>query len=177
MSASGPAVTMTAPAVGQYNITLEVWDFAGGYAQTITAMSVDASNVLNWRSATPGFARSSASAVLPRPSAVLSLNGTVSDTMTVKARTNGWTWVSFDASGSSDGRGSQLVYNWKITQMKPSTSVLALMLPFQQPAGLVQRYVSLHLPSVFMTCTFLKGPPGGHPSPSYFELHDQPDTA
>lgn len=133
ITASGPTATLTSPAVGQYNVTLQVWDVLGGYASNITALSVDTANVLDWWSATPSFA-APAPASAPRPSAVLALNGSRSNTMTIKARSNTLVYIEFDASASADGRSGKLAYAWKITQTQPTVAPMDLMLPYKQPA-------------------------------------------
>jgi hypothetical protein len=137
-TAKGPTVTLQAPAIGQYNVTLDIWDVLGGHASASTALSVDTSNVLDWWSAMPTFA-TPAAAALPRPTAVLALNGSTGSSFNVKARSGAGAVVQLDGSASSDARGSKLAYAWKITQTQPSVAAVNPMLGFNQPSQFVYR--------------------------------------
>jgi hypothetical protein len=137
-TAKGPTVTLQAPATGQYNVTLDVWDVLGGHASGSTALSVDAGNVLDWWSATPTFA-TPAAAALPKPTAVLALNGSIGSAFTVNARSGAGAVVQLDGSASSDAKGSKLAYAWKITQTQPSVAAVNPMLGFNQPATFIYR--------------------------------------
>jgi hypothetical protein len=137
-TAKGPTVTLQAPAIGQYNVTLDIWDVLGGHASGTTALSVDAGNVLDWWSATPTFA-TPAAAALPKPTAVLALNGSTGSAFTVKARSGAGAVVQLDGSASSDAKGSKLAYAWRITQTQPSVAAVNPMLGFNQPAKFVYR--------------------------------------
>lgn len=112
----------------------------GGHASGTTALSVDAGNVLDWWSATPTFA-TPAAAALPKPTAVLALNGSTGSAFTVKARSGAGAVVQLDGSASSDAKGSKLAYTWKITQTQPSVAAVNPMLGFNQPAKFVYRWV------------------------------------
>jgi hypothetical protein len=137
-TAKGPTVTLQAPAIGQYNVTLDIWDVLGGHASASTALSVDTSNVLDWWSAMPTFA-APAAAALPRPTAVLAMNGSTGSSFNVKARSGAGAAVQLDGSASSDAKGSKLAYAWKITQTQPSVAAVNPMLGFNQPSQFVYR--------------------------------------
>jgi hypothetical protein len=138
LSAVGPSAVLPAPVAGDYNVTLEVWDANGGYSAASTGLSVDASNVLDWWSTTPGFAAPPAVAA-PRPAAALALNGSRADSLVAKARTDGTAVVQLDASGSSDGRGSQLAFFWSVSQTEPAARPVELLNSYAQPARIVHR--------------------------------------
>ncbi|KAF6256391.1 hypothetical protein COO60DRAFT_1702340 [Scenedesmus sp. NREL 46B-D3] len=140
-TAKGPTVTLQAPAVGQYNVTLDVWDVLGGHANVSTALSVDAANVLDWWSAAPSFATPTATA-LPKPIAELALNGSTGSSFAVKARSGAGAVVQLDGSASSDVKGSKLAYAWSITQTQPSVAAVDPMLGFNQPAKFVYSFDS-----------------------------------
>ncbi|WIA29786.1 hypothetical protein OEZ86_012260 [Tetradesmus obliquus] len=154
-TAKGPTVTLQAPAIGQYNVTLDVWDVLGGHASGTTALSVDAGNVLDWWSATPTFA-TPAAAALPKPTAVLALNGSTGSAFTVKARSGAGAVVQLDGSASSDAKGSKLAYTWKITQTQPSVAAVNPMLGFNQPAKFVYSFD----PGAYLINLDVSGPGG-----------------
>jgi hypothetical protein len=138
LTATGATAALNSPPAGNYNVTLEVWDTLGAYAASTTALSVDPANVLSWWSTTPGFAAPSP-AVAPRPTAVLTVNGSKADALVAPARSDGPAVVDLDASSSHDGKGSALVYNWGITQMEPSAREVEAMVGFVQPPRILQR--------------------------------------
>lgn len=137
ITASNPVITVTAPPAGQYNVTLDIWDVVGGHDSQTTALSVNESNVLDWWSETPVFA--TPSSMMPRPAAVIAVNGTTTDTVMVKARTDSSVMLMMDASQSSDQRGSQLAYAWSIAQTQPNVQQLAMRLPFAEPSKFIYR--------------------------------------
>lgn len=138
ITAVGPTAGLDAPPAGQYNVTLEVWDTEGGYAVGTTALSVDAANVLDWWSGTPGFAAPPAVAA-PRPTAVLSVNGSRADTHVARAPTHGAAVAMLDGSGSGDGKGSRLAFFWAVTQTQPVTRQVDFVTSYVQPATLIHR--------------------------------------
>ncbi len=132
-SARGPVVTLPAPQPGQYVVALDVWDVAGGYASASVPLSVDASNVLDWRSGATGFA-APVSPGPPRPAASIALNGNATGELTIRAQASTGTLVEIDGGASTDGRGNRLAYSWTVEQLEPVTQSLALMLGYTQPA-------------------------------------------
>lgn len=138
ITAANPVITVTAPPAGQYNVTLDIWDVIGGRDFQTTALSVDESNVLDWWSDTPVFA--TPSSLMPRPNAVIAVNGTTRDTVYVKAQTGGAVMLVIDGSQSTDQRGSQLAYDWGIAQTEPSGQQLAMKFPYAEPSKFIYRY-------------------------------------
>lgn len=113
----------------------------GGYASSTTGLSVDPANVLNWWTATPGFAAPPPAAA-PRPTAALSVNGTRgAETLLVKARSDGPAVVDLDGSGSHDSKGSPLVFTWTVTQTEPVVKEVEVLVGLVQPPRLLQRCV------------------------------------
>lgn len=94
--------------------------------------------MLNWWSNTPGFA-APPPAVAPRPTAVLSVNGSRAEALLVKSRSDGPAVVDLDGSASHDGKAGQLVYRWSITQTEPAVKEVEVLASFVQPPRLLQR--------------------------------------
>lgn len=138
ITATNPVVTVPAPPAGQYNVTLDIWDVVGGHGSQTTALSVDDANVLDWWSDTPVFV-SSSSTIIPRPTAIIAVNGTSTDTVYVKARSDSPVLLTIDGSSSGDQRGSKLAYSWAVAQTEPSVKQLDLMLPFAEPSKFALR--------------------------------------
>jgi len=140
LTAVGASAVLNSPQAGNYNVTLEVWDVLGAYAAATTPLSVDAANVLDWWTSTPGFAAPPAM-VAPRPVAALAINGSRAETLLVKARSDAPAVVDLDGSESHAGRGSPLVYSWSIMQTEPTVKEVEVLVGFVQPPRLVQRCV------------------------------------
>lgn len=139
ITATGASAAVASPPAGNYNVTLEVWDTLGGHSTSVTGLSVDPANVLNWWSSTPGFA-APPPAFAPRPVAVLAVNGSRAEALVAKARTDGPAVVDLDGSASHDGRGSALVYHWSVTQTEPAVREVEVVSAFVQPPRIVQRW-------------------------------------